>query len=70
MFQTWLASFIKNNLTNLTNSAHFLEATYFDRFNTTENGLEYDRMKFTPTNINLLDLTEKPMKMTEKVKMK
>ena len=24
----------------------------FDQFNITENGLEYDRKKFTPTNMN------------------
>ena len=28
------------------------EASYSDQFNMTENGLEYDRMKFTPTNVN------------------
>ena len=33
-------------------SSHDDEASYFDQFNTTENGLEYDRMKFTPTNVN------------------
>ena len=31
---------------------HFFEASYFDRINVTENGLEYDRKKFTPTNVN------------------
>ena len=28
------------------------EASYFDRINMTENGLEYDQKIFTPTNVN------------------
>ena len=28
-----------------------IEASYFDRFNMTKNGLEYDRIKFTPSNM-------------------
>ena len=28
------------------------EASYFDRINMIQNGLEYDRKKFTPTNVN------------------
>ena len=28
------------------------EASYFDRFKMIENGLEYDRKKFTPTNVS------------------
>ena len=30
----------------------YFEASSFDRINMTENGLECDRMKFTPTNMN------------------
>ena len=29
------------------------EASYFDRINMTKNGLEYDRKKFTPKNVNV-----------------
>ena len=29
------------------------EASFFDRFNMTKNGLKYDRKKFTPTNVNV-----------------
>ena len=29
------------------------EASYFDRINMTKNGLEYDRKKFTPMNMNV-----------------
>ena len=54
------------------------EASYFDQINMTKNWLEYDRKKFTPTNMNVgtwpkdytdkheqLNMTEIPMKMTE-----
>ena len=46
-----------------------IEASYFDPINMTENGLEYDRKKFTPTNVNVgtwqKDYTDKPWNMTE-----
>ena len=36
---------------------HFLfkkiEASYFDQINMTENGLEYDQKKLTPTNVSI-----------------
>ena len=42
----------------------FLKASYFDRINMTENGLEYDRKNFTPTNMKIgtwpKDYTDKP----------
>ena len=54
------------------------EASYFDLINMTENWLEYDRKKITPTNMNdgtrpkhytdeheRLNMTKIPMKMTE-----
>ena len=34
------------------NLNEFIETSYFDQFNMTKNGFEYDRMKFTPTNVN------------------
>ena len=30
-----------------------VEASYFDRINMAENGLEYDQKKFTPMNMNV-----------------
>ena len=40
------------------------EASYFDQINMSKNGLEYDRKKFTPTNVNAgtwpKDYTDKP----------
>ena len=33
---------------------HINEASYFDRFNMTKNGLEYDRKKFTLMNVNAI----------------
>ena len=42
----------------------FYDASYFDQINMTENGLEYDRKKFTPTNMNVgtwpKDYTDEP----------
>ena len=43
---------------------HFFEASYFDWINMTKNGLEYDRKKFTPTNMKVgtwpKDYTDEP----------
>ena len=33
--------------------ANKMEASYFDQINMSENGLENDRKKFTPTNVNV-----------------
>ena len=58
-----------------------VEASYFDPINMTKNWLEYDRKKFTPTNMNFgtwpknyinehewLNMIKIPMKMTEILK--
>ena len=30
-----------------------MEASYFDQINMTKNGLEYDQIKFTPSNVKV-----------------
>ena len=41
-----------------------MEASYFDQINMSNNGLEYDRKKFTPTNMKVgtlpKDYTDEP----------
>ena len=59
-----MVGLIQSKLIQILHLNDFVEASYFDRINITENGLEYDQKKLTPTNVNagtgLKDYTNEP----------